>query len=296
MSDFNLGGLRSWAKKMKYPDMIDLHRMETSHREIPPRCIPFLQWLTTLSYRNSLLQFDMTPEEFDCKFKQNASTRSIAGAESADTQIEHNSEEEFDSIDELLQELAVIENANCKMKRKIACVTNRIKETKSTSAQNTARNKKKGSHPPDCLKIATEQDLAINQMSKELSSLSLSSKEKFDRLRLSIDEIVDIEMTLLRHMAATSTSAPKQIEHNDLVSSTLPDSSQSPLSRSMAQSLNTSLKCETRSFLALQSGDTPSQEAAAKKLYTNQLQETRVKLLEVFYLAKVQSARYTDNS
>ena len=293
MADFSVGELRSWAKKMKYPDMIDLHRMETSHREIPPRCIPFLQWLTTLSLQNSIVQLDMNSEEFDSKFKLNASARSIAGVISADTQIEHNSDEEFDSIDELQQELSTIEIANMKMKRKILCVTNKIKETNSALVQLIDRKKKKASHSQDCLKVAREMDLAVHKISTELNSLPLKSREKFDGLLSSIDEIVKIEMTLLRKMAATSTSAPKQ---NELVDNTVPDSSQSPLTRGMVQSLNSSLKCETRSFLALESGESPEQEAAAKKLYTNQLQETRLKLLEVFYLAKVKSARFVNKT
>jgi hypothetical protein len=296
MADFHLGQVQSWAKKMKYPDMIDLHRMETSHREIPPRCIPFLQWLTTLSFQNSLDQLDMSSEEFDSKFKLNASSRNVAGVASADTQIEQNSDEEIESINELQQELTAIESANKKIKRKILCVTNKVKETKSTFAQLIDRKKKKTSQPPDCLKVAREQDLAVNEISQVLHSLPLNTRGKFDGLRSSINEIVEIEMTLLRNMAATSTPAPKQNEQNDHVNNTLPDSSEYPLTRGIAQALNTSLKCETRSFLALESGDSPEQEAAAKKLYTNQLQETRLKLLEVFYLAKVQSARFVDNS
>jgi hypothetical protein len=294
MSDFNLGLVQLWAKKMKYPDMIDLYRMETSHREIPPRCIPFLQWLTTLSFQNSLVQLDMNSEEFDSKFKLNASSRSIAGVASADTQSEVNSDDEFDSINELQQELAAIENGNKKIMRKILCVTNKVNETKSTFNQLIDR-KKKTSYPPDCLEVARDQEMTIDKISKELRSLPLNSRKKFDELRSSIKEIVEIEMILLRNMAATSTSAPKQNDQNDLVNNTLPDSSEFSLSRGMAQSLSTNLKCETKFFLGLESGDSPEQEALAKKLYTNQLQETRLKLLEVFYLAKVQSARFVDN-
>lgn len=288
MAGFDIGKLQSWAKKMKYPDMIDLHRMETSHCEIPVRCTPFLQWLTKLSSKNSIEQFDMTPEEFDCKFKLNSSSRRNAGIMSPGTQIEYDSDDEFSSIDELNQELLSIENSNEKMKRKIACITRKIKETESTVAQHNNRQKKE-SHPADCLKLAREQDLTVSRISNELHSLPLKTRDKFDRLRSAIDDIVKIEMTLLRNMAATSAS-----KQNEPASSSQIDSSRILPTQGKGQSLNTSLKCETKSFLAVEAGDSPEKEAESKRLYMNQLHETRLKLLEVFYLAKIRSVRYAD--
>jgi hypothetical protein len=254
MADPIASALRAWAKKLKYPELIDLHRLDN----FPNKSIHFIQWLTSLSAEHSLISNNMTIDQFefflkDSNLEDDNDDNDVDNNESIDSnqspQIEL--EEDEESIDHLNKELQLIILTNTKIKKKISCITDKIMKLHSESINEKNTKFDQTKH----LIRAEEQDLELKNKSEILLNLSPHTERTISELKCIVNEIVHSESVILRSIA-TSSSAFDKNKKVDLYSET-------PAKN----------KGETNHF--------DDAEMEENRQAVRRLQESRTKLLEV---------------
>lgn len=263
MSDPVASKLKIWAKKMKYPEMIDFHRVDN----FPNKSVHFIQWLTSLSAEHSLLSNNMTIIQFeslskDVKLDIDHEDNDVDNSENknSNNRSQNEPEEEEESTDYLNQELNLIEITNRNLEKKISCVSNKIMKLNSESINEKNTKFDQAKH----LIKSKEQDLELKNKSEILLNLSPHSGRTLSKLRCIVNEIVHSESVILRSIATSSSfSKSKKV---DLYSET---------------PVNNNFKGDNYDDV----------EMEENRQARRRLQESRTRLLEVFYLAKVQSAR-----
>ena len=282
MSEAAVTAVRLWAIKARYPDLIDLQRMETVNRDLPVRSLNFLRWLTSLSSQNSLITIGMTVDQFD-SFRASDADSILPQVDGSDISSEaDNREGDEESFSELNNQLALIEKENLSLQKQIYQIEAKLMKAESETI-------------PKCItrngaKLGQEKHLLEAQMlasstvdnSVTILNLPLTFGEKFNKLQQMINEIVEIESNILRNIASTSASY-------------FTDNRNAPC-RSGADIKGPEFpsKADRNHSLAIASDSSEALEVyeKARKESEIRLQETRLKVLESFQFSRVGRARY----
>lgn len=277
MAEASVAAVRIWAKRVKYPDLIDLQRVDIAYRDFPVRSSTFLQWLTSLSYQNSLASLNMTAEEFGSLVESDADT-SLSQDSSGDGSSEN---EEEDSIDELTCDLAFINNTNLRLQKQIRHIERNLIKTETEIMNDCVlRNDTRYDGEKHFLE-AHQLGLTVDEKSKLVLSIPRTSGERFEKLQLLIDDVIEIESRILRNIASTSAS---YFNDNRYVPRRIGTSSEK-LEYPMKADRKSSLTADSNTSEALENDE------EARKETVKRLQETRLKVLELFYFSTIEDAR-----
>ena len=289
MTDSSVAALRSWLKRVKYPDIGDLQRIEAVYRDFPTRTAPFLHWLTSLSYQNTIMSLNLTSEEFDAIVSKESATDGST-CNDGDRMSEKESSEDInldgDSIAELNTQLELIERTNKSLQKKIDYLQMKVKENETELIPKCVLRNETAFNQEKHLIVAREQDKNVKEISDTLLDLDLTTTDNLERISHIVDEMIECETSILRTIASSSLIYFK--EHRYVRSRTAIGPNE--------EEMDIPLKCNTKSTSLENDSEAMEEEEEGKKKNSKRLQETRSKLLEVFYFAKVKAAKYDYNS
>ena len=282
MSEAAVTAVRLWAIKARYPDLNDLQRIDTVGRNFPVRSINFLRWLTSLSSENSLITLGLTADQFDSIGKSDAGNY-ISQFDGSDISSEADDREgDEESIDELNGQLMLIEKASFRLQKQIHHIEAKLMKAEAeTIPKCMTRNGEKLGQEKHLLdaKILVS---SVDDKSATILNLPLTFGEKFNKLQLMTNEIVEIESNILRNIALTSASY-------------FYDNRNAPLQSDIdIEGRDFPSKAERMHSLAIAANSSEALEVyeEARKESEIRLQETRLKVLESFHSSTIQRARY----
>ena len=173
--------VRAWAKRVGYPDVIELTRIEASQKELPAKASSFVDWLFTLTDDNALASHGITPEEYD---QEVIKSSGVSG-----NSMVLNVDEEFaqvqsylSSLDEEIQR-TVADNQTLERKLRIISAE-KVKQGTSTDSPESASNAIKLLPPVDAhVHTTKEHEHALRAVSSKILEVEPQAGKQLHKLR-----------------------------------------------------------------------------------------------------------------